>query len=269
MAMYKRHTRPPGADRAGKTTMTRAVLSGLAALVVCGAVRAQTDQAGTQPKPRVRIDGIYGVALHSNPGDPANPIYVYVRFYEDGTAIDVMSADKPDQVIQWLTKNNGTGNQGWHVLVENRLTFRRPTATGELTRSGVLVDDTWVLGADTAYPTKYTFFEVNAPEPGSPTGSNRIPLVKSQVAVENRIVLGPTGRKEGVTTTVTVDASDPDGDPLMFTWRSSNGSVAGSGNKVVWRNRPVYSYGAVQEGVLFLEVQDDKGGKTTRAWVMY
>jgi hypothetical protein len=76
-----------------------------------------------------------------------------------------------------------------------------------------------------------------------------------------------TGRQEALTTTVSVNASDPDGDPVTYTWRASNGSLAPAGNRVVWQ-RPV-DFGRVHEGILVVQVEDGKGGKTTRAWVMH
>jgi hypothetical protein len=125
-----------------------------------------------------------------------------------------LTADEPHEVLQWLTRESDAGNRGWYVLIENRLTFERPTPTGSIRREG------------------------------------------SALTVDNRHALDSRGRRVAVTTTVKVHASDPDGDPLTFLWRASNGSISASDSTVVRRDRPVSSYGAVDEGVLFLEVRD-------------
>ena len=47
-----------------------------------------------------------------------------------------LTADEPHEVLQWLTRESDAGNRGWYVLIENRLTFERPTPTGSIRREG-------------------------------------------------------------------------------------------------------------------------------------
>lgn len=217
-------------------------------------------QVASDPASQVRTDGLYHTCVYSNPADPQNPICTYVRFYPDGSGLTIMSADKPEQVNRWLTRENRTGDQGSYRVSGRTLTLEVPIANGTRTYQGEISSDGWVLGS-----RKYAFSPAGSANEPAP-GQNRMPLVVAAISVENRIALGPTGRQEALTTTVSVSASDPDGDPLTFTWKASNGSINPSGGRVVWR-RPV-EFGRALEGMLVLEVQDDKGNKTTRAWLM-
>jgi hypothetical protein len=217
----------------------------------------------TPEAPQVRADGVYYICGYSNPGDPANPVCTYVRFFPPIRGLYVLSADKPEQVARWLTQENRAGEGGVYELSGTTLSFVMLLPTGTRTLKGELTGDGWTLGGNT-----YSFFA--APATGSEKsapGENRIPIVAGAVDVSNSIGLGPTGRQESMTTTVTIDASDPDGDPLTFTWRASNGELSPAGNRVAWR-RPV-QLGRAEEGLLVVELSDGKGGKTTRAWVMH
>jgi outer membrane protein OmpA-like peptidoglycan-associated protein len=44
----------------------------------------------------------------------------------------------------------------------------------------------------------------------------------------------PPEVEEGAESTVTADASDPDGDPLTYAWRAPDGRITGSGPRVTW-----------------------------------
>jgi hypothetical protein len=231
-----------------------------AALALIAAALAWAHSTSAASK--VRTDGVYYLCVYSNPGDPQNPVCTYVRFLADGSGLYVLSADKPEQVVLWLTEENRAGELGSYSVSDGALTFQMPLPNGMRTLQGELTSDGWMTGS-----VKYAFFAapVVAEEPAP--GTNRIPIVTATIKVSNRIELGPTGRQEGLTTTVSVNASDPDGDPLTFTWSAWNGSLSPEGNSVVWR-RPV-DYGRAREGLLVVEVSDDKGGKTTRAWMMH
>ena len=60
------------------------------------------------------------------------------------------------------------------------------------------------------------------------TGSfNNPPEIERVSAGQSRIVVGDT-------TQVICSATDPDGDPIFFSWSASNGSYSGGGSRVTW-----------------------------------
>jgi outer membrane protein OmpA-like peptidoglycan-associated protein len=64
------------------------------------------------------------------------------------------------------------------------------------------------------------------PPPPTPPAVNHPPSVTVRV--------DPPEVEEGTDSTVTADASDPDGDPLTFAWRAPDGRITGSGPRVTW-----------------------------------
>jgi outer membrane protein OmpA-like peptidoglycan-associated protein len=63
------------------------------------------------------------------------------------------------------------------------------------------------------------------PPPPAPT-PNQPPTV--------RVSANPPEVEESADSTVTADASDPDGDPLTYAWRAPDGRITGSGARVTW-----------------------------------
>lgn len=65
--------------------------------------------------------------------------------------------------------------------------------------------------------------------------------------------------------TVTVEATDPDGDALTFRWRAASGTLAGSAERQSTWTAPMEE-GAVP---LTVEVRDGRGGIATDAVTIY
>lgn len=82
-------------------------------------------------------------------------------------------------------------------------------------------------------------------------GSNQSPQISSLIADPNSILPGSS-------TTITVIATDPDGDKISYSWSGGEGEVTGVGNKVTWK-APRRS-GTFDVTVV---ISDGKGGKTT------
>lgn len=68
------------------------------------------------------------------------------------------------------------------------------------------------------------------------------------------------GRLIGATTTITIltPATDQDGDPIIYTWSASNGSIIGDGLVGTWTR--VIESGRVKKGVVTVIANDGRGG---------
>ena len=71
----------------------------------------------------------------------------------------------------------------------------------------------------------------------------------------NSIVTDPVFITVGSTTTITVDATDPDGDALSYSWVVALGDIIGSGNQVKY----TAAYCCVGVNTIHLEIKDSKG----------
>jgi len=81
---------------------------------------------------------------------------------------------------------------------------------------------------------------------------NNTPVIES-------IVVDPVFITVGTTTTITVNASDPDGDQLEYAWSSALGDIIGSGAEV----RYSAAYCCVGSNTITVEVSDIKGAKVS------
>jgi outer membrane protein OmpA-like peptidoglycan-associated protein len=91
--------------------------------------------------------------------------------------------------------------------------------------------------------------EVYTPPPPPPPPANRPPTVSMQCAKHELLV--------GETTPCTATASDPDGDPLTYTWTSSAGKLTGSGAQTTLDSAGVACDGSV---TVTVTVSDGRGG---------
>ena len=100
-----------------------------------------------------------------------------------------------------------------------------------------------------------------APRKQTARKPNRAPIIQSFWASDNDITLCPfsstCGVKHNNEVTLSTNASDPDGDPLTYTYLVPAGSIQGTGSKVVWDLRKGEP-GTYHAGV---RVEDDKGNK--------
>jgi len=71
----------------------------------------------------------------------------------------------------------------------------------------------------------------------------------------NSIIIDPVFITVGTTSTITIDASDPEGDPLSYSWTVALGDIIGSGAKV----RYTAAFCCVGTNTIHLEVKDSKG----------
>ena len=77
--------------------------------------------------------------------------------------------------------------------------------------------------------------------------------------VINGITINPVFIRVGTTTTVIVDATDPDGDILSYSWSVALGDIIGSGKQV----RYTAAYCCVGINTINVVVKDSKGAKVS------
>jgi len=84
------------------------------------------------------------------------------------------------------------------------------------------------------------------------SGENSKPVIGS-------ITAQPQSVKIGATSTITITASDPDGDQLSYTWTVPLGDIIGSGNKV----RYTAAFCCVGVNTINVNVIDSRGASVT------
>ncbi len=93
---------------------------------------------------------------------------------------------------------------------------------------------------------------------GTATKSLNMSVVDNRAPVISSLTVSPPVLKRGETGAITIIATDPDGDPLTYTWLTSTGKVAGAGNVGSWQAPTVDGTYEIQ-----VVVSDGKdGGKT-------
>ncbi len=91
-----------------------------------------------------------------------------------------------------------------------------------------------------------------APTPPPP------PPPPNQAPVISQITANPAKIVAGQSTTITAVVADPDDDPITLTWSASDGTIAGTGNQVIWTSPKSAGNFAVT-----LTAKDNFGAQTT------
>lgn len=102
------------------------------------------------------------------------------------------------------------------------------------------------------------------PPPPPPPPANQPPAFAQPATLheETYFIRDNQGHLTSSVTTFTIPgASDPDGDPLTYTWTASEGSISGSGLTATWTR--VAEGGQVQPGTVTVTVSDGRGGSDT------
>lgn len=95
------------------------------------------------------------------------------------------------------------------------------------------------------------------PTEGNASG-NQNPIIRSLKAE-------PPGITVGSSCNVTVDAVDPDGDPLAYQWNASAGDIIGEGSSV----RYTASFCCAGSNRVTATVKDNRGGRSSRSIDVY
>jgi len=123
-----------------------------------------------------------------------------------------------------------------------------------------------VLGAIPLLPNGATDLSAGGIAEPYVAGPNRAPEIAAQHQVRTTTSSNVLAQILGVTTEITIDAWDPDFDPLTFEWTASNGSIAGNGPVGVWKR--VVENSRLVPGTVTVTVSDGRGGKTTATYEM-
>lgn len=144
------------------------------------------------------------------------------RGYLEGTG-NVVVLPPPNLVIE------GTGNI---------VTWTAPTNPGEY----VIAVNVW----DSRY--------------GDVTETITVTVAKNKPPVITKLSAKPTTVIVDHSATITVVASDPEGNPLTYSWSATNGSISGAGNVVTWTAPSRVAYSNIE-----VTVNDGRGGTVTRS----
>jgi hypothetical protein len=94
---------------------------------------------------------------------------------------------------------------------------------------------------------------------------NRPPVIANDAIITTAARSDVLGQIVEVTTSITVQASDPDGDVLTFRWTASSGAISGKGPTGTWK-RELTSSGAPAPGTATVVVTDGRGGRATHTF---
>ncbi len=117
--------------------------------------------------------------------------------------------------------------------------YRSFEQTGPFVRiSGVLVEGTEFVDTN-VYPENTYWYQVIAvTDEGIDSGFNDNPVSitfsdNNNNPVINSLTASPTNISVNGTSTITVNATDPDGDTLAYNWSASDGTIEGTGNSLL------------------------------------
>ena len=237
---------------------------GLSALYACKSdsnkvtpVSAVDNAKSSSTDLRIRTDGVYYHIISDEKNADGVPLCDAVRFYDNNACIMASFFGKPTDLVKWFGIDNEKILPGTWTLNGNELItavsngFQGSTRTGTLTAEGWRVNDKIVL----------QFVQLSFPEESMDLMKNHRPYFKSNGQYErsNNYEYDKAGSLVGINTELEVQAMDQDGDSLKYTWKVSNGSVVGEGNKVIWKRELLD--GKPLPGIISVEVTDGKGGK--------
>ncbi|MDQ6623572.1 MAG: hypothetical protein M3Y86_08820 [Verrucomicrobiota bacterium] len=94
----------------------------------------------------LRYDGLYQADASFKKGNAEEKLSNYLRFYEDGTVIDLSSTGTPAQVNGWFVKGHAGVAEGTYKLDGQALTFTTTIGTG---RAAVVVEYSGKIEGDT------------------------------------------------------------------------------------------------------------------------
>ncbi|MFI5111370.1 MAG: hypothetical protein ACHP9S_00980 [Terriglobales bacterium] len=241
-----------------------------------GAMPAATDQAASVAAiPQIRTDGVYYLIRGNSKNAEGISECAGVRFYDDHTVVEFEFFGQPADLLNWFKPEKEGLLPGRWTINGNELVAVVGRGFEESTRTGTLTPEGWRMTEKVNFEGGWRITEMNEllkfarlPFPREPAGTakNRRPYFTGTGKQSRHYDYDRAGNLLGITSELEVQASDPDGDPLEFAWKVSNGTIAGGGPKAVWKRE--IKDGQSLPGHLSVEVSDGKGGKVAFSGVM-
>ena len=262
-------------------------LAGLCLLAVPACAQPQAvqdssadEQVGSTGK-GPRFDGVYAVALDTEKDALGQPRWIAVRLYEDGTTVEAEFHGDLADCSGWLSRDNEGLLPGRWRMEGDVLTVLESTGLTESERSGQLGAGGWTTTPRVRVnesngwrlepaarvgevPLLFEFRRVKFAKGQGQAADNRRPYFQGVGSHDRNYDYDRAGNLIGINEEVTVQADDPDQDPLTFTWTVSSGSVNGEGPKAVWERKLVN--GRPEPGTIGVEVTDGRGGIVSQTW---
>jgi hypothetical protein len=237
----------------------------------------QADSAATQP----RFDGVYAAKFDGEVNAQGQPRWIVVRFYEGGMSVEAEFHGDLSDCYGWLSRASESLYPGRWQMENDQLTVLESTGLFESERNGRLSAEGWtttptVTVRDTngwklepavrasGPPLVLEFRPVKFVEDREQAAGNRRPAFHGFGSHNRLYDYNRAGSLVGISEELTVQAVDPDQDPLTFTWTVSNGSVTGEGPKAIWERTLVN--GRPEPGTIGVEVTDGRGGQLAFTW---
>lgn len=235
-----------------------------------------SDQvASTAAIPQIRTDGVYYLIRGNSKNAEGIPECAGVRFYDDHTVVEFKFFGQPADLLKWFNLDREDLMPGRWTINGNELVVVVGRGFEESTRTGTLTPEGWRMTEKVTFEGGWRITEMNAllqfaqlPFPREParTAKNRRPYFTGTGKQTRYFDYDRAGNLLGITQEMEVQASDPDGDPLEFAWKASNGTIGAEGPKAVWKRE--MKNGQPLPGNVSVEVSDGKGGKVTVSRVM-
>jgi photosystem II stability/assembly factor-like uncharacterized protein len=201
---------------------------------------------------------------------PTDSKIVYVGTWEGG----VFRSENGGET--WSPQNQGLGNPYVASLVidpkePSRLYVSTKTGIYQWAPAPIVKVSKPVVAAPAPKPAPAQKSTQTTPVAAKPLrrvlkGGNHPPVINPPFRSVQQYNYDDYGRMIGVVLTLSVDASDPDGDPLIYTWTATTGTIVGTGSEVQWT--PPIEMGTPASGVVTVVVSDGKGGKVAHRFAV-
>jgi hypothetical protein len=96
----------------------------------------------------IRFDGVYRALVQppaSWPVKPTKELFLYFRFYPDGSVVSLLSTGTPMGVAKFICRNLEDSGNGTYSISGDRLHFRVTTRHGSIIYSGKVHGDSLAL----------------------------------------------------------------------------------------------------------------------------